>query len=53
MKKLDALQKCIVGNQILSIINKEELIAGERVTITIDTRKSGEIKNISIKKGEE
>lgn len=53
MKKLDALQKCIIGNQVLSIVNKEELIAGERVTITIDTKKSGEIKNISIKKGEE
>ena len=53
MKKLDALQKCIIGNQVLSFINKGEMIAGERVTITIDTKKSGEIKSISIKKGEE
>ena len=52
MKNLDALQKCIIGNQILSIINKEDLVAGERVTITIDTKKNGEIKSISVKKGE-
>lgn len=53
MKKLDALQKCIIGNQVLSIVNKEDLVAGERVTITIDTKKNGEIKSISVKKGEE
>lgn len=52
MRKLDALQKCVICNQVLSVISNEEIMSGERLTIIIDTKNNGEIKSITFKKGE-
>lgn len=52
MRKVDALQKCVIGNKVLQAINNDELEAGETVTIVITTKKNGELKSLVIKKGE-
>lgn len=51
-KLLNPLNKCIITNKILSIVNNEDIVAGERITIVIDTKKNGDIKNLTVKKGE-
>ena len=52
MKYIDTMTKCKIGNQILAILNRENIAAGDKVTITIATTKSGAIKEIEIKEGE-
>lgn len=52
MKKVDALQKCVIGNKVLQAINNDDLNAGETVTIVITTKKTGELKSLVIKKGD-
>jgi len=49
MKKLDPLQKCIISNEILSKINKEEITAGATVTITLKTKRNGDLSSLEIK----
>lgn len=53
MKKVDALQKCVISNKVLQFLNSDELEAGETVTIVITTKKNGELKSMVVKKGEE
>lgn len=53
MKKVDSLQKCVIANKILEVINREELEAGEKMTIVIETKKTGELKSLAVTKGEE
>lgn len=52
MKKVDPLQKCVIINAIHRIINSDELIAGEKMTIVIETKKNGELKSLAVTKGE-
>ena len=51
MKKLDPLQKCIISNEILSKINKEEITAGATVTITLKIKRNGDLSSLEIKEG--
>lgn len=53
MKKLDALQKTVIANKILQAVQKEEIEAGEVVTIEFATKKNGELKTFVVKKGEQ
>lgn len=53
MKKIDALQKTIIANKVLSQINKIEIDAGEVVTIKIETKRNGELKTITVEKGDQ
>ena len=52
MKCIDTITKCKIGNQILEILNRENITAGDKITITIETTKSGAIKKIEIREGE-
>lgn len=55
MKNLDQMTKCKIGNQILQILQKQNIAAGTRIEISIETCKNGAIKNITlneIEKGE-
>ena len=53
MKKLDALQKTVIANKVLSTITRLDIEAGEVVTIRIETKRNGEIKNVEVEKGEQ
>lgn len=53
MRKVDPLQKCVITNKVLEAINKDDLRAGEKVTITIETKKTGELKSLVYEKGDE
>ena len=52
MKKVDPLQKCVIVNKIQQLINKDEFRAGEKVTIVIETKRTGELKSLTVTKGE-
>lgn len=52
MRKVDPLQKCVITNKVLEAINKDDLRAGEKVTITIETKKTGELKSLVYEKGD-
>ena len=52
MKKVNPLQKCVIVNKIQQLINKDDFRAGEKVTIVIETKKTGELKSIALTKGE-
>lgn len=52
MKNIDTMTKCKIGNKILSMLNKEDIIAGSKITITVTTLKNGAIKEIEIKEGD-
>ena len=52
MKKVNPLQKCVIVNKIQQIINKDDFRAGEKMTIVIETKKTGELKSITVTKGE-
>lgn len=51
-KILDPLQKCIIANQINQEFNSAPIISGEKITIVIETKKNGDLKNLTITKGE-
>ena len=52
MKKIDSLTKCQIGNKVLQLLNREDIDAGEVVTIVVKTKKTtGEISSVEIKKG--
>ena len=51
MKKLNPLQKCIISNEILSKINKEEITAGTTLTITLKSKQNGDLSSMKIKEG--
>ena len=52
MKKVDPLQKCVIVNKIQQLINKDDFRAGEKVTIVIETKRTGELKSLTVRKGE-
>ena len=52
MKKVDPLQKCVIVNKIQQLINKDDFRAGEKMTIVIETKRTGELKSLKVKKGE-
>lgn len=52
MTYIDTGTKCKIGNQILAILNRENITAGDKIAIAIETTKSGAIKKIEIKEGE-
>jgi len=52
MRKVDPLQKCVITNKVLEAINKDDLRAGEKVVITIETKKTGELKSLVYEKGD-
>ena len=52
MKKVDPLQKCVIVNKIQQLINKDDFRAGEKVTIAIETKRTGELKSLTVTKGE-
>ena len=52
MKKVNPLQKCVIVNKIQQLINKDDFRAGEKVTIVIETKKTGELKSLALTKGE-
>ena len=52
MKKVNPLQKCVIVNKIQQIINKDDFRAGEKMTIVIETKKTGELKSLTVTKGE-
>lgn len=52
MKKVDTLQKCVIVNKIQQLINKDDFRAGEKVTIVIETKRTGELKSLTLEKGE-
>lgn len=52
MKKVDPLQKCVIVNKIQQLINKDDFRAGEKVTIVIETKRTGELKSLTVTKGE-
>lgn len=49
MKQLDTMTKCKIGNQILQLLQRNNIEAGSKITIEIETTKSGAIKNVEIK----
>ena len=49
MKYIDTMTKCKIGNKVLTILNKEKIAAGNKITIVIATTKSGAIKDVEIK----
>ena len=52
MKKVEPLQKCVIINAVHRIINNTELMAGDKMTIVIETKKNGELKSLIVTKGE-
>ena len=52
MKKVDPLQKCVIVNKIQQLITKDDFRAGEKVTIVIETKRTGELKSLTVTKGE-
>jgi len=52
-KNLDQMTKCKIGTEVLSLLNKHNITAGSKVTITIETLKNGAIKKVEIGEGEE
>ena len=52
MKKVNPLQKCVIVNKIQQLINKDDFRAGEKVTIVIETKRTGELKSLTVTKGE-
>ena len=52
MKKVDPLQKCVIINAVHRLINSADMIAGEKMTIVIETKKNGELKSLTVTKGE-
>ena len=52
MKKVNPLQKCVIVNKIQQLINKDDFRAGEKMTIVIETKKTGELKSLTVAKGE-
>ena len=52
MKKVDPLQKCVIVNKIQQLINKDDFRAGEKITIAIETKRTGELKSLTVTKGE-
>ena len=52
MKKVDPLQKCVIINTIHRLINSDELMAGEKMTIVIETTRNGDLKSLTVKEGE-
>ena len=52
MKKVDQLQKCVIINAVHRLINNTELMAGDKMTIVIETKRNGELKTLTVKEGE-
>lgn len=52
MKNIPIETKCKIGNQILQILQRNEVAAGSKLDIHIETTKSGAIKKIEMKEGE-
>ena len=52
MKKVDPLQKCVIINAIHRLINSDDLMAGDKMTIVIETKRNGELKTLTVTKGE-
>lgn len=52
MKKVDPLQKCVIVNKIQQLINKDDFRAGEKMTIVVETKRTGELKSLTVTKGE-
>ena len=52
MKKVDPLQKCVIINAVHRLINNTELMAGDKMTIVIETKRNGELKSLTVKEGE-
>ena len=52
MKKVDPLQKCVIINAVHRLINNTDMMAGEKMTVVIETKRNGEIKSINVTKGE-
>lgn len=52
MKKVDPLQKCVIVNKIQQLINNDDFRAGEKMTIVIETKRTGELKSLTVTKGE-
>lgn len=52
LKEIDVMTKCKIGNQILTMLTNNNIAAGDKITITIETTRSGAIKEIEIKEGE-
>ena len=52
MKKVDPLQKCVIINAIQRLINSDDMKAGEKMIIAIETKKNGELKSLTVTEGE-
>lgn len=52
-KNLDQMTKCKLGTEVLSLLNKHDIAAGSKITITIKTLRNGAIKSVEIGEGEE
>ena len=52
MKKVDPLQKCIIINAVHRLINSADIKGGDKMTIVIETKKNGELKSLTVTKGE-
>ena len=52
MKKVDPLQKCVIINTVHRLINSADMKAGEKMTIVIETKRNGELKSLTVTKGE-
>ena len=52
MKKVDPLQKSIIINAVHRLINSADMKAGDKMTIVIETKRNGELKSLTVAKGE-
>ena len=52
MKKVDSLHKCVIINAVHRLINSDDLMAGDKMIIVIETKRNGELKSLSVTKGE-
>lgn len=52
MAKMNQMQKCTIANQILAQFNNNNFDGGEKITIEIETKRNGDLKNLTITKGE-
>ena len=52
MKKVDPLQKCVIINAVHRLLNSADMKAGEKMTNVIETKRNGELKSLTVTKGE-
>lgn len=51
-KELNSLQKCMIVNKALQALQQETIKGGETITVVIETKKNGDMKNFTVERSE-